>query len=653
MAAGHETSGSMISNVMIQLSQHQNVQAKLRQSLLLGKKNGEKVEDNTYFKNILLEANRIFPVAPMGSTRETRRDFDMNDGTHIPAHSICFLPQYLSYRDTTVFDNEEEFDPDRWDKTKSTKDMIDTASLAFSLGSRNCPGKPLALQEMNYLLPRLLFRYSLHQQREGHAEYRVTMKHSKSLLKIKKVRFVDLTEQKEDISEDISHLYLKTSDRSIVRRIIHLFTLVLAVGIGVAIMQDTANTKTCAAAGQCDFKIAVLTEPSPIGSYICGQSKRIEHLMNFLVTNGNDTVELITAEVDSSSKPSSWLGKIPIHYTFGFGLPSYNQISISFDFTGKAVRELYRFSPDLIHATTPGPLLFPSIIASRLFNVPLVMSCHTHLTAYAAAYLPPVINKVAEWLLWRFTEVVHSFADLTLVTSPQIQEEFMSNRIATSLWTKGVNSTQFHPQYYNNDMRFRMTGGHPEEFLIVYIGRLAEEKRLALLRDVVQGLPGATLCLVGTGPHEEKLKRHFEGSKTIFLGQMKGDELSQAFASADVFVMPSKSETLGFVVLESMASRVPVVAADAGGLKHLVQNATTGYLVSPDSTEEFIQRIQHLKSNPKLRDRIADAARRDSELWSWERSMKALRFDLYPRAIQNFEERLEKKALRLVKQLVS
>ena len=438
---------------------------------------------------------------------------------------------------------------------------------------------------------------------------------------------------------------------SIARRMIQLVVSILVVGMALAV-QGAANTDTCADEDLRDFKIAVLTEPSPIGSYICGQSKRIEYLMNYLVTNSNDTVQLITAEVDSSSKPSSWLG-IPIHYTFGFGLPSYNQISISFDFTGKAIRELYRFSPDLIHATTPGPLLFPSVIASRLFNVPIVMSCHTHLTAYAAAYLPPILNKIAEWLLWRFTEVVHSFADLTLVTSPQIQEEFLSNRIAASLWRKGVNSTQFHPDYYDNDMRLRMTGGHPKDYLIVYIGRLAEEKRLTMLKDVIQGINGATLCLVGTGPQERKLKRHFEGSKTIFLGQMTGVELSQAFASADVFVMPSTSETLGFVVLESMASRVPVVAANAGGLKHLIQNATTGFLVTPDRAEEFVHTIQELKANATLRDRIADAARREAALWSWEKSMESLRFDLYPRAIQNCEDRLEKKAWRLVRQLFS
>lgn len=662
MAAGHETSGSMISNVMIQLVKHPEVQNKLRQSLLENK-NGEKLKDNPYFKNVLLEANRIFPVAPMGSTRLTGRDFVLNDGTVIPANSICFLPQYLSYRDVDIFDTPEAFDPDRW--KDSTDDMNDTASVAFSLGPRSCPGKPLATEEMNYLLPRLLLRYSLHQVREGDPEYRVILKHSKSLLTVKEIaaRGNDTTARtQEDLECRTTSSYqqsvdLTTSTTAAVRTVHKLFYMLVALLIAGGVLLFHINaTETCSLADTThprSWKIAILTEPSPIGSYVCGQSKRIEFLMNYLVENSNDTVELITVEVHETVRPSSWKN-IPIHYTHGFGLPSYKQISISFDFTGKALRVLYRFAPDIIHVTTPGPLLFPSVIASRLFGIPLVMSCHTHLSAYAKTYLPDGLNVIAEWLLWRYIEVVHSFSDLTLVTSPQIQEEFSRNGIPNvEVWQKGVNSTQFHPDYKNADMRFRMLGGNRDDYLLVYVGRLAEEKNLVILKDVIQSISGATLCLVGAGPYENKLREHFRGTKTIFLGQLTGIDLSQSFASADIFLMPSTSETLGFVVLESMASRVPVVAANAGGLKHLIEDGRTGFLVSPDNATEFVARIQELTASPILRNRIADAARREVELLTWESSMEKLRFHLYPKSMQNFEDRLVLKAWRAVKRCLN
>ncbi|KAK1746884.1 sulfoquinovosyl transferase SQD2 [Skeletonema marinoi] len=303
--------------------------------------------------------------------------------------------------------------------------------------------------------------------------------------------------------------------------------------------------------------------------------------MNYLVTNGNDTVELITAEIDSASKPSSWQG-VGIHYTFGFGLPSYNQISISFDFTGKALRELYRFSPDVIHATTPGPLLFPSVIASRLFNVPIVMSCHTHLTAYAAAYLPPIINKIAEWFLWRFTEVVHSFADLTLVTSPQIQEEFQH--------PFGKRGSTLHNFTHTITMLICVSNDwcHPEEFLITYIGRLAEEKRLTLLKDVIQNINGAILCFVGTGPRREPgvcVGRCVRNAKHI--------------------------RNAGFCCAGKYGKQGACCSRQRRWTEASDSKRNNGFLVPPDKAEEFTRRVQELKANTTLRDHIADAARRD------------------------------------------
>ena len=156
-----------------------------------------------------------------------------------------------------------------------------------------------------------------------------------------------------------------------------------------------------------------------------------------------------------------------------------------------------------------------------------------------------------------------------------------------------------------------MAAGNSDDYLLVYIGRLADEKRLVVLKEVIQNISDATLCLVGGGPYEQTLREHFEGTKTIFLGQLSGLELSQAFTSADVFVMPSTSKTLGFVVLESMASGVPLVASNACGLKHLIKNETTGFLVTPDRPGEFVVAIETLKSNLSLQRSIAEAARRN------------------------------------------
>ena len=156
----------------------------------------------------------------------------------------------------------------------------------------------------------------------------------------------------------------------------------------------------------------------------------------------------------------------------------------------------------------------------------------------------PRVEKTC-WDLLRFA---HSRADLTLVTSPQMKEELEANGIPrVDVWRKGIDTERFHPSFYRREMRELMTDGHPEDFLMVYVGRLGAEKRLKDIKAMLRRMPNARLCIVGTGPQKEELEEYFAGEKAVFTGQLSGDDLSAAFASADVFVMPSDSETVSFV----------------------------------------------------------------------------------------------------------
>lgn len=132
-----------------------------------------------------------------------------------------------------------------------------------------------------------------------------------------------------------------------------------------------------------------------------------------------------------------------------------------------------------------------------------------------------------------------------------MQAELQSNGIPrVEVWRKGIDTERFHPKFKDQEMRSKMSDGNPDDFLMVYVGRLGAEKRLKDIKPMLQQMgPNARLCIVGKGPQEEELHQHFKGTNTVFTGQLSGDQLSQAFASADVFIMPSDSETLGFVVL--------------------------------------------------------------------------------------------------------
>jgi sulfoquinovosyltransferase len=256
-------------------------------------------------------------------------------------------------------------------------------------------------------------------------------------------------------------------------------------------------------------------------------------------------------------------------------------------------------------------------------------------------------------LTWILIRHFHSLVDATVVTSPQIQQEFVEHGVPKCfLWEKGIDTDRFHPKYYSQDMRYRMTNGHPDDFLIVYVGRLGKEKRLNELRDILEGMPfNARLCIVGHGPYEKELKKHFEGNdRTVFTGLLRGDELSSAFASADAFCMPSDSETLGFVVLESMASEVPVVGCNAGGIPYTIRPVenTGSFLVETGDIPGYIEKLTLLQKDRSLRKKMGQKARQEMLKWSWDDSMSALREQIYRVAIDNKRKRFENRVWRKV-----
>ena len=190
-----------------------------------------------------------------------------------------------------------------------------------------------------------------------------------------------------------------------------------------------------------------------------------------------------------------------------------------------------------------GIMVFASLFYARVMRIPLVLSYHTHLPVYARNYFTfwPGDEVKLAWSLLRW---VHSRADLTLCTSPNIKKELEDNGIPrVDIWRKGIDTVKFNPKFKCEEMKRKMSDGHPDDFLLVYIGRLGDEKRLKDIRPMLERMgPNTRLCFVGGGPQEDELHEYFTGTNTVFTGQLSGDDLSKAFASADVFVMPSDSE---------------------------------------------------------------------------------------------------------------
>uniref|UniRef100_A0A7S2CA78 Glycosyltransferase subfamily 4-like N-terminal domain-containing protein n=1 Tax=Florenciella parvula TaxID=236787 RepID=A0A7S2CA78_9STRA len=387
-------------------------------------------------------------------------------------------------------------------------------------------------------------------------------------------------------------------------------------------------------------RVGLMVEPTPF-THVSGYANRFNEMLRYMRKAG-DEVEVVTPD-ESEVAPKKKFG-FRINTIEGFQFPLYKQICLSFDWKMRAYSAMKRFKPELIHVSTPSMLVFNCLMYTNRHKIPLVMSYHTHFPVYAKKYMGwiPGIEHAA-WLLLR---LVHNRADLTLVTSPQMQQELQENGVKrVEVWRKGIDTIRFSPEFRSEDFRSTLTDGNPNDPLMVYVGRLGAEKRIADIRAVMDQCPNVRLAIVGGGPEEEELRRVFAGTKTVFTGQLQGDDLSKAFAAADMFMMPSDSETLGFVVLESMASGVPVIGCNRGGVMGLIDHGKTGYLVEPGDTAGYVARVKELLANPALRQQLGKNAREEAERWDWEAATSQLRNVQYGLALKNFNIRAREKAL--------
>ncbi|CAN0257080.1 unnamed protein product, partial [Laminaria digitata] len=229
------------------------------------------------------------------------------------------------------------------------------------------------------------------------------------------------------------------------------------------------------------MKVALFVEPTPF-THVSGYSNRFREMLKFLSKAG-DEVAILTTD-DKEERPDSHLN-FPVITTAGFRFILYKQIMLTFDFERKGWGMIEDLKPDILHVTSPGFLALPSLFYARYFRIPLLFSYHTHLPLYGRTYmgwLPGV--EAMSWALLRYA---HNKADLTLCTSPQVQQEMRDNGVErVEVWRKGIDVERFNPNFKTAEMRSLLSDGHPEDPLIIYVGRMGAEKRLRDLRGVLE-----------------------------------------------------------------------------------------------------------------------------------------------------------------------
>jgi len=330
-------------------------------------------------------------------------------------------------------------------------------------------------------------------------------------------------------------------------------------------------------------------------------------------------VRVATARAGVADEP----GVIAFRPDWTLPLPAYEHIELRFPLVTDVLARVEEAQPDVIHVATPGPVGVCGMIAAKLLGIPLVGSYHTELGPYALHLTRDLLVSQAMdlWVDWFYRQCA-----LVLAPTGAVADALRARGVArTAVWGRGVDTELFTPNRRFEPLRDHLLGDG--DLLLLSVGRVSNEKRVDVLIEAVRRLresrPGVRLVVVGDGPARRLLESSApEGVR--FLGELRGKELAQVYASADIFCFPSTTDTFGQVILEASACALPVVAARAGGAAELVRDRVNGLLVPPDDAAALAAALGELADDGKLRHALGRRALASAQARTWPRAYDEL-----------------------------
>lgn len=297
---------------------------------------------------------------------------------------------------------------------------------------------------------------------------------------------------------------------------------------------------------------------------------------------------------------------------------AYPQLRLSLPPGRAAVAALREWRPTLVHAATPFGVGIAGRRAASVLGLPFVTSYHTSLSAYARFYRLGALARPG----WAFLRWFHNGGARTYCPTRAIQQELDARGFhGTRVWGRGVDLERFSPRWRSDALRHQLGAGG-DRLVIAYVGRLAAEKgldvALGAMRRLHSAQPGRwVFAIAGDGPYAARC-RATAPPGTVFMGQLAGEELSTFFSSADLFVFPSVTDTFGNVLLEAMASGLPVVGADVPSTREVL--APGGGVTFPAGDEAALAaRIAALADDPERRIGLSEMALENARSRDWER----------------------------------
>lgn len=311
---------------------------------------------------------------------------------------------------------------------------------------------------------------------------------------------------------------------------------------------------------------------------------------------------------------------IPFNSTYKAALP--------FLAKGRLTKKLDAFKPDIIHIASPSPLGNFAIKYGKKNSVPIITIYHTHFMSYVEYYL-----RFVPWLIkWGTKKIVASTkrfyesCDKALLPTQMVVDEFKDIGIDTSnavLWGRGIDRKLFNPIKKDKEKIIEITGSSKPKLL--FVSRLVWEKNLRTLINLYsyfeeRGAP-YDFVIVGDGVAKETLAK--EMPTAYFTGTVDHETAAFYYASSDVFVFPSISESYGNVIIEAMSSGLPTVAANGGGSVSLIKNGKNGILVEPNDVREYAEKIEWLMKNQEAKNAIISSGLEHTKNLSWDNLTEA------------------------------
>lgn len=359
------------------------------------------------------------------------------------------------------------------------------------------------------------------------------------------------------------------------------------------------------------MKIVYFTES--LFPLVDGVSHTLGHLFDDLETRGIDF------RVYSPFLPSpddvEWAYRVRKLPSISF--PLYTDYRLSIPWGQRLGRELDAWGPDLVHVVSPTPAAGWARRYATRRGIPLVATFHTHFVSYFRYYGFGLMERLGWFLLRRFYRDVRTIFTPSRAIAAELRKEGIG---PVRIWSRGIDTERFSP-VWRDPARRASVGASDEVPLVLMVSRLVKEKDLLDLPPMARHLEAAgqpfRLVLVGDGPLRATLREQLPDAH--FVGHQSGDELARWYASADVFVFPSTTETFGNVVQESLASGVPAIVSDVGGPKTVIRPGVTGLIARANDPRHLAEQVGALLADPARRAGMGRAAREQTEGRTWER----------------------------------